>query len=163
MKQHPITSLYHLCNDTRIRNQEVDFEEKRNKFKETKIDASINQIDNYFKKRKFKEKFSASKLALTFKKLLKLPRRDPKFNGIWSAQVLPSIDQRCQMEITRKPVPTVLDSEYGMPLANSDETLDLNQLQKIPCGTQDKTKILWHHKKSISDGYQFINLNKITS
>ena len=72
MKQHPITSLYHLCNETRIRNHEVDFEEKRNKFKETKIDASINQIDNYFKKRKFKEKFSASKLALTFKKLYRV-------------------------------------------------------------------------------------------
>ena len=72
MKQHPITSLYHLCDETRMRNYEADFEEKRIKVKD--LGAPFNQMENYFRKRKLKDKFSASKIALTFKKLLKFPK-----------------------------------------------------------------------------------------
>jgi hypothetical protein len=152
MKQHPITSLYHLCDETRMRNYEADFEEKRIKVKD--LGAPFNQMENYFRKRKLKDKFSASKIALTFKKLLKFPKRDHKFNGIRSAQVLSSKDYNSQMEIVRKPVPTVLDYDIS-PSVN--ETTELKELQKLPCATHDKNKVLWFHRKSISDGYQFVN------
>lgn len=158
MKQHPITSLYHLCDETRIRNYEAEFEEKRNKMKDH--EAPFNQMENYFSKRKLKDKFSASKIGLAFKKLLKLPKRDQKFNGIWSAQMLSSNDHNSQMEIARKPVPTILDYDNG-PAVN--ETTELKELKKLPRGAHDKNQLLWFHKKSISDGYQFINPYQITA
>lgn len=158
MKHHPVTSLYHLCNETRIRNYEAEFEERRNKMKDH--DAPLYQMENYFSKRKFKDKFSASKIALAFKKLLKNPKKDQKFNGIWSAQVLSLKADRSQMDIARKPVPTILDYDNGL---SATEPCELKQLQKIPSGAQDKRKMLWIHKKSISDGYQFANPYKITT
>jgi hypothetical protein len=158
IKQHPITSLYHLCDETRIRNCEADFEERRNKLKDHTV--SFNQTENFFRKRKPKEQFSASKIALAFKKLLKLPKREPRFNGILSAQVLSSKHHTSQMEIARKPVPTVLDYDNS-PSVN--EIVELKELQKLPCGTHKKSKVLWFHKKSISDGYQFVNPYKITA
>jgi hypothetical protein len=206
LKHHPLTSLYHLCNETRARLEKEEQEEKKQKIIrdyqtlcDFRIDPSALGTD------KVRPKLGASKLALAFKKWVKTsfkplpPLRKlhhshhvKSRNAYQSAQVLPSTRAyEYKTDLARKPVPHLLDLEQDSGLGQSQtggsefkalpipipphHALHHHSTEKTVFQSLDKGPRLgpshknagglpWaHHKKSRSDGYQFISLSSTPS
>ena len=173
-KNHPLKSLYHLCNETRFRLEQEDLEDKRKKLMRNyqalhdfRMDPS-DKLSSDCMKSTFKDKLGSSKLALAFKKLFKtgfkpIPiRKDlERLNAVKSAQVLPSTPSR-KMEIPRKKPLAFLDSETSAINSTNATTMELleddlsNPERRIKIGGKALT---WTHKKSRSDGYEILKKN----
>jgi hypothetical protein len=197
LKHHPLTSLYHLCNETRIRLEKEEQEEKKQKIiREYQTLCDFRIDPSALGTEKTRPKLGASKLALAFKKWVKtsfkpLPplkklhhsHHVKARNAYQSAQVLPSrAAYEYKTDLARKPVPNLLDLEEVPPgglsqgqdfkalptlpsphhaLHHSTEKTVFQSLEKGPCPPRGAGcgGLPWvHHKKSRSDGYQFISL-----
>lgn len=131
LRHHPLTSLYHLCNEMRIR---LESEQKHTLSTASPLDFKletgllgslhIGDSTDYSTQQTGKKaalKAASSKVALAFKKFFQnglkpLPHRKykSKYNAaVQSAQVLPTSEYRVRTELARKPVPTILDSDRG--------------------------------------------------
>lgn len=175
-RHHPLTSLYHLCNETRQRVEQAELttRQKENVLPDFRMECPP-PVPDKSDHRKFtiRDKLASSKMALAFKKWIKtglkpLPNRhnrETSLNAVWSAQVLPSMDNRVRMEINRKPVATFLDSdatpspEFRALPSGQDPDRIFQSLEKR--NRQSHKPFQWAHKKSISDGYEFLRHQKL--